>query len=495
MPSKTCKEEALKRREAGRSVIPIYGIKNRECTCGRFNCESPGKHPIVPSWKEFQQHLPTVQQIESWYRQYPDANAAELTGNGEVVIDIDRPGVEPEFATRTVRTGGGGLHLYFTSNKPWKNSAKGDIHVRGEGGYVLIPPSTHSSGGCYSYLDEGKARPIERAAIRLIDPEAIFHGSRHDAAGRFIGHLFKTGKNVHEVRKELMAWNEEHLYPELSQSELNRYIDDVAKKEAEAKPQEIVPEQFLRTLDFLSKYSPARQRWLVQNWIPYSSAGIVSGLPETYKTWLFLELALSLSSGKPFLNTFEVPVPRPVVFCQLEDDYTLLADRVRLLLGDCEPSFEDNILTTVLSPNPEIYFYDGRRLDISSSNSMKALEEFVGDHKAGLLVIDPMNAAVSMEEFGVKSVPHMNRLKEIRDRTGCTILFGHHDHKSAKESTRNSTYGTVFFDAWKEFGWNVTKTTEAVVRIKRHAKAVSSLSDVTVRFLLEQANFEVEEKG
>ena len=493
MPT-TCKDEALKRRKEGRSVIPVHGIVDRECTCGRSNCESPGKHPILPSWKEFQNRLPTVNQIEGWFNQYPNANAAELTGNHEMVVDVDRPGAEPEFATRTVRTGGGGLHYYFATNRRWKNSAKGDVHVRGEGGYVLIPPSAHRSGNIYRYLDEGKPAQIERGAIKLIDPEAVFSGNRHDAAGKFIGHLFKEGKGVHQVRKELMQWNEEHVYPPLSQNELNRYIDDVATKEkAQAETQKVIPERFPSMLEFLSIYTPTRQKWLVQDWIPYSSAGIVSGLPGTYKTWLLLELAISLSSGKPFLNSFEVPEPNPVIFCQLEDDYTLLADRMRLLLGGCEPTFEEGILTTLFHPNLPIRMYDGRRLDISSNESIKALEEIVGDTKAKLLVIDPMNAAVNMEDYGIKSIAALNRFKEIRDRTGCTLMFGHHDQKSASVSTRTSTYGTVFFDAWKEFGWNITKMAEDTVRIKRHAKIVASLSDVTVRFLLEQANFEVEE--
>jgi hypothetical protein len=493
MPPTTCKEEALKRRGEGRSVIPIYGIQDGACTCGRSTCESPGKHPILPSWKEFQQRLPSTQQIEGWFRQHPDANAAEITGNGVMVEDIDRVGANPEFATRTVRTGGGGLHYYWATNKRWKNSAKGDVHVRGEGGYVLIPPSTHKSGNRYEYIQEGPPARMERGAIKLIDPEAVFAGNRHDAAGKFIGHLFKEGKGVHEVRKALMQWNEEHVYPSLSQSELNRYIDDVATKEHQAEGQKVVPERFLPMLEFLSTYSPVREQWLVQDWLPYSSAGIVSGLPGTYKTWLLLELALSLSSGKPFLNAFTIPAPRPVVLCQLEDDYTLLAGRIRTLLGGCEPAFEDGILTTVLQPDLPFYLYDGRRLDISNANSVKALEEFVGDHRAGLLAIDPMNAAVNMEDYGIKSVASLNRLKEIRDRTGCTLLFGHHDQKSASVSTRTSTYGTVFFDAWKEYGWNITKLAQDTVRIKRHAKLTASLSDVVIRFLLEQADFETEE--
>lgn len=494
MSSKTCYEEALKRRKEGRSVIPIYGIADDlNCTCGRSHCESPGKHPILNSWKEYQQRLPTINEIEGWWRQNPTANAAELTGNGTVVGDIDRTGAEPEFATRTVRTGGGGLHYYWSTTRKWKNSAKGEFHVRGESGYVLIPPSRHKSGKFYSYISEIPASPIPRDAIKLIDPEAVFSGNRHDTAGRIIGHLFKEGKTIHEVRKELLQRNNEHFYPPLSQGELNRYVDDIASKERTNEAPQIVSARFLPMLEFLSTYTPAKEQWLVQSWLPTSSAGIISGLPGAYKTWLVLDLAISLASGKPFLGAYNVPAPKPVILCQLEDDYTLLAERIRMLLGSCAPTFEDDKLITVLHPALPIYLYDGRRMDVSDAGSMRALEEVIVERKASLLIIDPMNAAVNMEDYGIKSIVHLNRFKEIRDRTGCTPVFSHHDQKGAKESTRTTTYGTVFFDAWKEFGWNITKLTEAVVRVKRHAKLVPHLSDVTVQFLLDQAKFNVEE--
>jgi hypothetical protein len=372
-------------------------------------------------------------------------------GSNWVEVDDDRPGVDPEFSTRTVRTGGGGLHYYFSTKRRWKNSAKGSIHVRGD-------------------------------------------GDRHDALGRYIGHLFKEGKGIHEVRKEIRLWNEEHVYPPLSQTELNRYIDDVATKERKPEAPEIESKSFLSMLEFLSTYTPSKQQWLVEGWMPSSSAGIISALPGCYKTWLLLELALSIASGKPFLGGFPIPLARPVVFCQLEDDFTLLADRLRILLGSDLPTFEGETLTTVLHPDLPLKFYDGRRLDISSTRSMEALEQYVGDHKAALLIIDPMNAAVSMEDYGVKSVQALNRFKEMRDRTGVTQVLSHHDQKSAKESTRQTTYGTVFFDAWKEFGWNITKTAPDAVKIKRHAKLVPYLSDVAVRFRLAEGAFDIEEE-
>jgi hypothetical protein len=501
----SCLQEALAYIKLGRPVIPIWWIKSdRTCACGR-DCASPGKHPILPSWKEYQRSIPSEEQVRAWFKQYPEANAAMLTGSagGQSILNVlddDREGANPEFSTRTIRTGGGGLHYYFYSDKRYSSSANRQIHVRAEGGYVLIAGSNHESGERYVCIDSQTPVKPDRAAIKLFDPEAVFSGGRHDAAGKFIGHLFKAGKSVYEIRKALTEWNEEHVYPSLGTQELNRYLDDVATKEKTKERDtevELDRSHFKPILEFLSIYTPTKYNWLVEKWVPSSSAGIISSLPGSYKTWLALELALSVATGKPFLGQFEVPAPKAVVFCQLEDDYTLLADRLRILLGGNMPTFEGNELVTVVHPNIKempIYLFDHRRFDIANDRNMHKLEEILGDVKAGLLLVDPMNAAVNMAEYGINSIQSLNRLKEIRDRLKTTLGFLHHDRKATLESSRNTTYGSVFLDAWKEFGWNITKTAPDAVKIKRHAKIVPYLSDVSVRFQLNIPSYEVEEE-
>ena len=104
-------------------------------------------------------------QIEAWWTQHPDANIAIATGakNGIFVVDIDadKGGEElikklerEHFAippTVEVITGGGGRHLYFRlpnfdEAPSIKNSASKlapGIDIRGDGGYVICPPSIH----------------------------------------------------------------------------------------------------------------------------------------------------------------------------------------------------------------------------------------------------------------------------------------------------------------------------------------------------------------
>lgn len=107
--------------------------------------------------------------IEAWWARWPQANIGIATGNGLVVLDIDGPEGLAELkaliarhgplpATLAVRTGNG-IHLYFRDvgsaglSGSVRSSARGKLHVRSEGGYVVAPPSLHPSGKVYQWIN------------------------------------------------------------------------------------------------------------------------------------------------------------------------------------------------------------------------------------------------------------------------------------------------------------------------------------------------------
>ena len=93
--------------------------------------------------------------------------------SGVVVVDIDldKGGFETLAAlihrheewpkTPAVRTGGGGLHFFFSYpegamiHNDAGNKLGPGLDVRGEGGYVLLPPSTHATRRVYEW-EEGE---------------------------------------------------------------------------------------------------------------------------------------------------------------------------------------------------------------------------------------------------------------------------------------------------------------------------------------------------
>ncbi len=100
--------------------------------------------------------------IEAWWNKWPDANVGIVTGavSGLVVLDVDRHGedgmktladLEREYgsipSTLQVKTGGGGIHYYFRYPKEGKAPCRTRIYpgidIKGDGGYVVAPPSLH----------------------------------------------------------------------------------------------------------------------------------------------------------------------------------------------------------------------------------------------------------------------------------------------------------------------------------------------------------------
>jgi putative DNA primase/helicase len=170
---------ALAYATRGLRVIALHTILgDGSCSCGR-ECGSPGKHPrfhkaILPNGLQSATTDPDV--IEDWWDTWPGANLGVCTGNGLFVLDVD-PGhggddslalLQQTYGTLpdtvTCLTGGGGLHLWFTTTTPIGNSAgllgKG-LDIRGDGGYVVMPPSLHVSGR--QYLWEGASHPDDIA--------------------------------------------------------------------------------------------------------------------------------------------------------------------------------------------------------------------------------------------------------------------------------------------------------------------------------------------
>lgn len=166
----------------GWAVFPVQGISGGRCCCRMGDCSSPGKHPLTRHG--VRDATIDARVIAGWWKRWPDANLGLATGraSGVVVIDVDPPRGElsltrlvdagrelPE--TATVRTGSGGLHLYFlASGFPLGNSAGRlpgvglelpGIDLRADRGYVVAPPSVHVSGSRYEWIgvEVGLAEP------------------------------------------------------------------------------------------------------------------------------------------------------------------------------------------------------------------------------------------------------------------------------------------------------------------------------------------------
>lgn len=213
-------------------------------------------------------------QIAQWWTSWPRANIGIATGAGDrplFVLDVDighgtgkqgddtlrhleaRHGKLP--TTWICRTGGGGLHYYFQCDDPSVTvgvDVLPGLDFRGRGGYVIAPPSVHSSGGRYEWAEENS--PTEGTLPARIPgwlhdllrkdmhspgrprrtddtPEIIPEGSRNAELFRLASSLRAKGLTATELAAAMMQINEERCDPPLSSEEINTICQSVSKYE------------------------------------------------------------------------------------------------------------------------------------------------------------------------------------------------------------------------------------------------------------------------
>lgn len=158
MMEMTMKESALYYEKLGLAVFPLAPRSKKPLT--HNGCKDATTDPG---------------QIEAWWSRWPDANIGIATGSkssGLVVIDLDvdedkgingyevltawqqEHGTLPETAMSI--TGRGGYHYLYRDAAQWKNRAGlyEGVDIRGEGGYIVAPPSIHPNGRRYEWEQE-----------------------------------------------------------------------------------------------------------------------------------------------------------------------------------------------------------------------------------------------------------------------------------------------------------------------------------------------------
>lgn len=197
-----------------------------------------------------------VAEVAEWWRRWPDANVGVVTGqrSGFVVLDVDGPAGarslvdlerrRGEIRTAQVLTGSGGRHLWFRCpSEPVRNSAGAvgeGLDVRGEGGYVVAPPSIHETGNpykwtrdlehvadCPSWLTEDVQRRQNGAAAPVED--VIPAGQRDATLASLAGSMRRRGMGEQEILAALRVTNEERCKPPLPESDLVRIARSIAR--------------------------------------------------------------------------------------------------------------------------------------------------------------------------------------------------------------------------------------------------------------------------
>lgn len=233
--------------------------------CGR------DKRPVV-SWLRWQSERADVAQVREWWTRWPEANVGVVTGavSGIVVLDLDRGHAEGVDGLRSVadaglhlpptpcvRTPSGGLHAYFRHPGKTVPNAAGllpGVDLRGDGGYVVAPPSA-TDAGRYEPVAETRGerladlpewvlrrRPAEASTLppdswAALWAEACPQGQRNSTAARLAGHLAAHGIGPAEAEALLRLWSEDRCDPPMDDAEVETTVRSVYRVDARRHPE------------------------------------------------------------------------------------------------------------------------------------------------------------------------------------------------------------------------------------------------------------------
>ena len=231
-----------------------------------FPCRPRDKRPATANGLKDATTDPEA--ITAWWHQDPNFNVAIATGavSGIFVIDVD--GFDAEGALRRLETEhdtlppsvevitARGRHVYFQMPAiDLRNSASKiapHIDTRGNGGYVLAPPSIHPSGRRYAWSVDsasaiaaapdwllGRLAPTPNCA-RSSTPSAEWHelirgvgeGARDCSVTKLAGHLLRRRIDPFVVLELLRGWNTTRCTPPLPDTDIVRIVNSIAGKEA-----------------------------------------------------------------------------------------------------------------------------------------------------------------------------------------------------------------------------------------------------------------------
>jgi len=227
-------EHALAYLAKGYSVIPL---------------RVGDKRPAI-SWSEYQKRKPTEDEVKGWWAQWPDANIALVTGavSGLWVLDVDVKGGAkggeslaelerkhgPLPATLSAETWSGGRHYYFRFSEPVgnKTGVMPGLDVRGDGGYIVAPPSA-VSGKTYRWLNDAPMSEAPSWLTTLVKahksiPETDLSDASKITVNRNAGlfsiafRLRKAGLSQDDILATIAKTNRERCVPPLDNDEVER---------------------------------------------------------------------------------------------------------------------------------------------------------------------------------------------------------------------------------------------------------------------------------
>ena len=387
--------------------------------------------------------------------------------------------------TMETETPSGGRHVWFLADERPNSTQKmaDGVDTKGDAGFVLMPGSTYN-GREYRILQDTDPAPIPPA----LQEAAVAAASRGDRMEAKEGVVLDDPANVERAREWLSrrepaiegAGGDAHTYATACQlsdfgltqdtafdllSEWNltcvppwddgdlraklenayAYAQNAPGSRAMATdgsafaalaasvPAAPAPEKRsrFRVLDVAELKTLPEPSFLIPEWVPDRAVTMLYGPPGSYKSFLALDMALSVAAGVSAMGANAAPEQGPAVYCAGEGQFGIARQRVPAWL-DFNHVFD----------TPPFLFVPSVPLASGGAQELADLRDAImerADAAPRLVVVDThFRAMLGLDENSAQDTGRAVDLYSNLSRVfGCAVLAIHHTDK-AKTSERGS---------------------------------------------------------
>jgi hypothetical protein len=181
-------------------------------------------------------------------------------------------------------------------------------------------------------------------------------------------------------------------------------------------------------------------RWLIDGLWADSAVGVLGGEPKCCKSFLALDVAVSVASGKPCLGQFAIPRPGPVLVYPAEDSLPTVQRR---LLGIAAAR------GTMLADLP-VHVITAPRVRLDAPEDRRRLTATVDMVRPRVVILDPLIRLHSIDENVASEVaPLLGYLRELERTFAVGVMLVHH----ARKDSRGARPGQALRGSSDLHGW------------------------------------------
>jgi hypothetical protein len=207
---------------------------------------------------------------------------------------------------------------------------------------------------------------------------------------------------------------------------------------------------------------PAEQTWLIESLWAKSAVGIIGGPPKCCKSWLGLDMAVSVASGTPCLNRFPVKHKGSTLIFMAEDAIGAVRARIEALCA-CR-HFDIERL--------ELYVITASALRLDLDRDQRRLKHTLDNLRPRLLLLDPLVRLHRLDENSAADISNLlGYVREIQRAYDTAVVLVHHASKKHRAQPGQALRGSSDLHAFGDSNAYLARRNHRIMLTLEHRAA------------------------